>query len=160
MKRFYLVFFILTLDILSKFWIHTHLSPMQWAPQGYPYGGIGIFQNFLGVEASIVHVMNKGAAWGILSSMHLPLLIGRIVISLGLLIYLLRFPTVSIALFLIFAGALGNVLDCFFYGHVIDMVYLKFGSYSFAVFNIADSCITIGAFWFILKNYFVKRHAT
>jgi signal peptidase II len=46
---------------------------------------------------------------------------------------------------LIIAGALGNLIDRFAYGHVIDFILFHTDTWSFAVFNIADSCITCGA---------------
>jgi signal peptidase II len=46
---------------------------------------------------------------------------------------------------LVIAGAFGNLLDRFLYGHVIDFVLFHLGTWSFAVFNLADSFITVGA---------------
>ena len=46
---------------------------------------------------------------------------------------------------LVIAGAFGNLLDRFLYGHVIDFVLFHVGTWSFAVFNLADSFITVGA---------------
>ena len=46
---------------------------------------------------------------------------------------------------LVIAGAFGNLFDRFIYGHVIDFVLFHVGTWSFAVFNLADSFITIGA---------------
>jgi len=45
---------------------------------------------------------------------------------------------------LILTGAVGNVLDYFVYGHVIDMLHFVLWTYDFPVFNIADSLITLG----------------
>ncbi len=46
---------------------------------------------------------------------------------------------------LVIAGAFGNLFDRFLYGHVIDFVLFHVGTWSFAVFNLADSFITVGA---------------
>lgn len=46
---------------------------------------------------------------------------------------------------LVIAGAFGNLLDRFLYGHVIDFVLFHVGTWSFAVFNLADGFITVGA---------------
>lgn len=46
---------------------------------------------------------------------------------------------------LVIAGAFGNLLDRFLYGHVINFVLFHLGTWSFAVFNLADSFITVGA---------------
>ncbi|SIR12969.1 signal peptidase II Aspartic peptidase. MEROPS family A08 [Rhizobium sp. RU35A] len=53
---------------------------------------------------------------------------------------------------LIIAGALGNILDRFIYGHVIDYLLFYTQTWSFAVFNLADSFITIGAGCVILDE--------
>ena len=46
---------------------------------------------------------------------------------------------------LIVGGALGNVIDRAVYGHVIDYILFHTPSWSFAVFNLADAFITVGA---------------
>lgn len=52
----------------------------------------------------------------------------------------------------IIAGALGNLFDRFLYGHVIDYILFYTSTWSFAVFNLADSFITIGAGCVILDE--------
>ena len=46
---------------------------------------------------------------------------------------------------MIIAGALGNLIDRFTYGYVVDYVLFYTDTWSFAVFNLADSFITLGA---------------
>lgn len=53
---------------------------------------------------------------------------------------------------LIIAGALGNIFDRFLYGHVIDYILFHTQTWSFAVFNLADSFISIGAACVILDE--------
>lgn len=48
------------------------------------------------------------------------------------------------ALFLIFAGACGNVIDRIFRGAVVDFIDISIGSYHWPAFNVADSCISAG----------------
>ena len=87
-------------------------------------------------------------------------------------------PTgVLVGLTLITAGALGNIIDCLFYGlfwdyapfmfgKVVDMFYFPLihnsaGEVIFfsPVFNFADSCVTVGAFYLLLFHwkFFVKE---
>ena len=87
-------------------------------------------------------------------------------------------PTgVLVGLTLITAGALGNIIDCLFYGliwdyapfmfgKVVDMFYFPLihnaaGEVVFfsPVFNFADSCVTVGAFYLLLFHwkFFVKE---
>ncbi len=60
---------------------------------------------------------------------------------------------------MIIAGALGNILDRFLYGHVVDYVLFHTGSWSFAVFNLADSFITVGACLVVLDEILRSRKA-
>lgn len=75
---------------------------------------------------------------------------------------------VLVGLTLITAGAVGNIIDCFFYGLIWPELLMKaapfkimFGKvvdmFSFSifppVFNFADSCVTVGAFYLILFQH-------
>ena len=53
---------------------------------------------------------------------------------------------------LIIAGAIGNLVDRLLFGYVIDYVLFYTATWSFAVFNLADSFITIGAGLVILDE--------
>jgi signal peptidase II len=63
-------------------------------------------------------------------------------------------PFLAIGLALIIGGALGNVLDRARTGSVIDFVHVSYGTWSFAVFNLADAAITIGVIAMIAANLF------
>ena len=59
---------------------------------------------------------------------------------------------------LIIAGAIGNLIDGLLLGYVIDYVLFHLPNWSFAVFNLADSFITIGAAAIILDElWHMKR---
>jgi len=45
----------------------------------------------------------------------------------------------------VWGGAVGNIIDRASYGHVIDFIMLHTANWSFAIFNIADSFISVGA---------------
>ncbi len=60
---------------------------------------------------------------------------------------------------MIIAGALGNLFDRFLYGHVVDYILFHTGTWSFAVFNLADSFITIGAGCVIIDELVGSRSA-
>jgi signal peptidase II len=51
---------------------------------------------------------------------------------------------------LILGGALGNVIDRIWHGHVIDFIHFHWRQWQFPAFNVADSAITIGAVFLIL----------
>lgn len=60
---------------------------------------------------------------------------------------------------LIMGGAIGNVIDRSFYGHVIDYVLFHTPVWSFAVFNLADAFITVGAGLVLIEELFGGRRA-
>jgi signal peptidase II len=108
---------------------------------------------------TIVHAENPGAAFSILADAS-PLI--RKVVLIGLStcvlaivgVLLWRSPNspsgipeslMRVALTLVFAGALGNLIDRVFRGTVTDFIQVFIGSYEFPSFNVADSAITIGA---------------
>lgn len=62
-----------------------------------------------------------------------------------------------ICLALILGGAIGNLLDRLIYGYVLDMIEVLF--VDFAVFNLADSCITVGCILFAVHLLFFHGKA-
>jgi signal peptidase II len=57
-----------------------------------------------------------------------------------------------LALALILSGAIGNVIDRIAYGHVIDFLLFYWQNWYYPAFNVADSCITLGAILLILDE--------
>jgi len=162
-KRFFFAAFLLSAilagDALLKVYVRTHISPIHLIASIYPYGGIGVIEAWHGIDFSIVHAANNGAAWGLFASLKEYLLYARVLIIGALLSYLLFVKTGRfrhICLLFITAGAIGNVLDMFLYGHVIDMFYANLWGYSFPIFNLADTFICCGVCLLLLESYFLK----
>ena len=116
---------------------------------------------------NLTYVQNTGAAFGIgrgspewarvLFFLALPVLI---VIGLFVaLIKSLKGPAlISWAYGLILSGAIGNLLDRFILKFVVDFFDFYIGDSHFAVFNVADSCVSVGgAFLFIDWLFFEKK---
>lgn len=116
---------------------------------------------------------NTGAAWSLLAGSALPLAFLRAAVGLGLGVWLtLRgrtlTPLARLALTLIAAGALGNAIDGFRYGHVVDMLYspalsavtLALNAGRFPIFNIADSAVVLGALLLLLDSLRPARRPT
>jgi signal peptidase II len=59
----------------------------------------------------------------------------------------------AISLCLILGGAIGNLIDRVYLGHVIDFIQIWLGSYPFPAFNIADAAISVGAALLILSSF-------
>jgi len=68
----------------------------------------------------------------------------------------LRFPVT-----LLLAGAVGNLIDRIRFGHVMDFLDFDFPDFimqRWPVFNLADSCITVGMILLVLITLFSSRH--
>lgn len=117
---------------------------------------------FRPVEFELVNYLNLGTIWGIFGEWHEGLKYLRLV-AIGVILYfVLKTPRhlrlMLLALSLILAGALGNLYDNFIHafpagvnpalaGAVRDFIHFHNpGSWDFPAFNVADSCITVGAF--------------
>ena len=101
----------------------------------------------------ITHILNPGGAFGFFASHSLEIrkfifLFMSSVIALFILWFYKRsaanFVFLSYGLALIFGGAMGNLIDRFRYGKVVDFLDFYIGSAHWPAFNIADSAITIG----------------
>jgi signal peptidase II len=138
---------VVMLDQWTKYLTYSFVPQMDFYSYLYPYGGIGIFENVLGIDFSINYMTNKGAAWGVLGDYQIPLVFLRISLIFAMSAYLIFFNqnrSWQFPLLLIMAGAIGNVIDFFVYGHVIDMLHFVLWHYDFPIFNLADSAISIG----------------
>lgn len=60
---------------------------------------------------------------------------------------------------LIVGGALGNLIDRVWHGYVIDYVLFHLPTWSFAIFNLADAFISVGAALVILQEFIVWRRS-
>jgi signal peptidase II len=107
---------------------------------------------------NLVHVHNRGAAFGLLR--QLPVRFTRILfITIGSLLVAVvsylwwRLPRdcwrTAAGYSLILAGALGNLIDRVRLGEVVDFIDLYFGRYHWPAFNVADSLVCLGAGWLV-----------
>ena len=55
---------------------------------------------------------------------------------------------------LILGGGVGNLVDRLLLGHVVDFISLHYQQWYWPAFNLADSAITLGAFWWLLIAFF------
>lgn len=149
---------VLFIDFVSKAYVY-YLIPLNESYGTYPYGGIGVFRDFFGIDFAISLTINKGAAWGLFADFQLLLLLIRILTIIGMLGYLFFMAPsrkYDLPFVLIISGALGNVIDFFSYGFVIDFFHFTFWGHHFAVFNVADAAITLGIVLLILSAFFQK----
>ncbi|MFF2016661.1 signal peptidase II [Paenibacillus sp. NPDC058177] len=99
---------------------------------------------------------NRGAAFGILEGQQWFFILVTIVVVVGIVWYLNKVKAtrklLPTALGLVLGGAVGNFLDRMLNGEVVDFLQFNFGSYTFPIFNVADSCIVIGVALIILDS--------
>ncbi len=142
-------------DRLTKTWVALHIRLG---------GAIPIIPRVL----RITHWTNEGAAFSLFADSASPHLVRYALIGFSLLAALVvliamvrlgdRFTFTTVALALIFAGALGNVHDRILYGSVVDFIEVHIFSYHFPDFNVADSSIVIGACLLLLDSLLPKRN--
>lgn len=81
-------------------------------------------------------------------------------VSAMLVVWMKRTPRwqwwVGVAQALVLGGALGNLYDRVVQGYVIDFISLHYGEYYFAVFNLADVAISVGATLLIIDMLFLE----
>lgn len=141
-----LVTLIIAGDQLSKYLIRAHLGLGQSVPHGWP--------------VQITRVNNTGSAFGLFGDQTLFLIIAS-VIAIGIMVYFYRHVAAGHALLRVslglqLGGAISNLADRIRFGYVTDFIDFK----KWPVFNVADSCITVGIVLLVLTILFQDRKAS
>lgn len=139
LKRSAVLFAILlVLDQISKQWIVNHFVL---------YDSVAVTSFF-----NLVRVHNPGAAFSFLANaggwQHYFFTILAFVVSAYLLWLMWQSPNdqrLCIALSLIVSGAIGNVIDRVRFSYVVDFLDVHAFGWHWPAFNVADSCICVGA---------------
>lgn len=105
-------------------------------------------------------VENTGASFGLFSDSFVALTVVSFVTVIALLLVLvfsvkMRNGWLRAALILMIAGGLGNLVDRFMFGYVRDWIYFEL--IDFAVFNLADSGLTVGCVLLLIFVVFFYR---
>lgn len=138
---------IIILDQVTKVVVRQNLTVGQsWAPWDWMMPFV-----------RIIHWQNTGVAFGMFQGMGTVFAILAAIVSVGLIYYYPRVPKqdwiMRLALGMMLAGAMGNLIDRIYQGHVTDFISVG----TFAVFNVADSSITVGVIVLFLAFYFEER---
>jgi len=141
---------VILLDRLSKLWIVHHIRPGH---------AITIIPRVF----RLTHVLNTGAAFSLFADSLSPLVVRNSLIAFSviavLIVSVLLWRTgrdltlTGVALALILGGAIGNLYDRVCLSYVVDFLEVHIVHYHWPDFNIADSCIVIGACLLIIEIF-------
>ena len=139
------------LDAVVKYAVEIGL-PLHQTIDVLPF--LGLFKTY-----------NPGIAFSLLSDTSGWMLVGLRLAIVVVVIWLWCRTAAShvlahLGFALVISGALGNILDHFIYGHVVDYVRFHVGNWTFPIFNLADSYITIGAVLVFIQEFFLSGHET
>ncbi|OGT47848.1 MAG: signal peptidase II [Gammaproteobacteria bacterium RIFCSPHIGHO2_12_FULL_41_20] len=125
-----------------------------------PYEALPVMPSF-----NLTLAYNKGAAFNFLDSASgwQGIFLGSIavIVSVCILVWMYRNSAkqywLNVTLAFILGGALGNFWDRLEYGHVVDFIQLYISHWSWPVFNVADSAISVGTmmllwYWLVRKQ--------
>ena len=146
-----LIIFLVVLDQISKVLISSNLA-------------LGESLNILSfLNFTLIH--NTGIAFSFFDeggNISRWLLVITVSCILAYLLFLMYKKTPKnrlelMSLILIISGGLGNLVDRAFLGYVVDFVHVFYKDYSFYVFNMADSYITVGIILYLSYFFFIER---
>ena len=147
-KHLILLIILIGIDQISKYWVRTDLINRTQ---------IDIIPGVLNLQ----YHTNNGAVWGILSGKVDFLKIFTLLILIVIVFLYFKIPegkrynALKILSIFMIAGAIGNLIDRFFLGYVVDFIYFEI--IDFPLFNFADSCLTVAAIvLFILALLYYK----
>lgn len=119
------------------------------------YEVVDVIPNFV----SFTYIQNTGAAFSILEGQMWFFYIVTTVVVAGLIYYMYteakQDKLLGFLLSLILAGAIGNFIDRLFLQYVVDMIKLEF--IDFAIFNVADSYLTVGVILLLIYTLYDER---
>jgi signal peptidase II len=137
--------------------------------------------NVLGSFLVFTHQLNPAGAMSIRLGPPVFYLVVTVVVVIFLADTLIRRPPARVtrwALLLVLGGAVGNLIDRIRLGAVVDFVDVEFFDFSlpaidfgpihvpgdtmtrWPVFNVADSCVTVGIVLLLLATFFFDRHGS
>lgn len=111
---------------------------------------------------NVVLIFNKGISFGVFNnSSFIPIIlvfiISMIIIYISYLLYRSKDFFSSLYLSMILGGAVGNIIDRFKYGAVVDFIDFYIEGWHFPAFNFADAIISIGVMLILVEELFLKN---
>lgn len=140
----FLIAALTAIDQFLKMLVITNLKPIQ------------TFTCIPGL-LEFTYLENTGAAFGFFSGFSTVIMVITILLSIAVIVFLFRYKHHSLLSYasciLVVAGGLGNLIDRFAFGYVIDYIHVLFFPY---IFNFADCCVVVGAILFAVWYLFFK----
>ncbi len=146
MKKSYLIFSLVALVVIA---FDQLTKQLVVAGLGL-HDSVPVINGFL----NLVHVRNPGAAFGFLAKMpdyfRSVFFISVTLGAIAMIIFYVRMNKITempllLPLSLIFAGAIGNLIDRLRFGEVVDFIDVYVSTHHWPAFNVADSAISVGA---------------
>ena len=146
---------VVALDQLTKFLVLNSMYLNESVP---------VLPNLL----YLTYIQNPGTAFDFMSNMEslvrIPFfIVATVAATFIVYMYQRLIPPerlyTRIALGLVWGGALGNLVDRLLYGKVIDFIEMRYHEFQWFpyVFNVADSCITIGISFLMIEFIATNR---
>ena len=139
---------IIALDQLTKLWVRSNSALLP--PSG---------ESFL----NLVYRENTGSVFGLLPGQVSFLIATTIAVLIIILLvrhYLLPTALSNVSLGLLFGGAIGNLIDRFRFGYVVDFIDLRlWNDFHWPAFNFADAAIVTGILLLIYSLYRMELFA-
>jgi len=141
MLTFFVIFGVVVIDQLSKFIIRLAMD-------------VGDSVKLIPGVVNITYVENKGAAFGMLGDSRWVFIVVSLAAIAGMIWFLKKYPDrhllLTLAISFVLGGGIGNMIDRLFVtnaaGEHVVTDFIEPAFVDFAVFNAADSFITVGAF--------------
>ena len=140
-----IAFLVVLLDQLTKYLVRSHFA-LHEAVTVIP----GLFD--------LRYIRNTGAAWGILPDATIWLALLSVVMLVVIVVFRTslmaggRLDTVGLGL--ICGGIIGNLIDRVWLKYVVDFLDFYWRDHHFPAFNVADSAICVGVFFYIAVQFF------
>jgi signal peptidase II len=139
MLQIIIIILLVAADQLSKFLLWPTLP-------SYPGSSMPVIPDVLHFS----YVKNEGASFGIFQGAQVFFIIMTIIVLIAAVYIMIRYRDkhnrfIKVLIAVLFAGALGNLIDRIAFGYVRDFIDFRLFSFWTYVFNIADAALVVGA---------------
>jgi signal peptidase II len=152
---------------LGWLWLSALIVAADQASKAYIVAAFELYDRIQLLPVfGITRLHNTGAAFSFLASaggwQRWFFVAIAVAVTALVCVWLKRMPRqghgwLAASLALIVGGAIGNVIDRVFRGHVVDFLSVHWERWFFPAFNVADSAITVGAVILLIESFYEGR---